>query len=1084
MNGFQSIISGYVFTSFFVMAISAQSGDTFPDSFIGFDSVPDQVADGSVVRVHYRCSGPCQLTVEVVDSTVRNTDLVAFRRKWSGGAPRAHGIQQVLLRWPPSISRRLRFFSGNTLHTRNVTLRAWLDGGGTGEEIGTYRGSTWKICKELQVTLPPRDCPSWSAQLIQQTTIHQCPHETDAVDMLTFPFASTGEHFGVVRRFQPFVNRALETARLQAAARPSVTFSAWIYLLKRCQSRRCGIIHHVNGRNLYDSVLLQLSDSGEIIIQAHVTTGEDEAFQAAEVMPLWKWIRLDCYILGSKVVLISTWDEETHRSEYEFQSSINFDDTDGYFVIGGGKYMPGIHGYFGPVKYYRLGTEEVKNDLHPKSTLQGLERAHQKCQEIKRFTKAFLHEVTKTRPLSPANKVSAVCVPDFLRLWGQLGGKDKTCPQTWTWESQLEHQAFFHFLLRSEAEIGTGSFATLHLRKTLFDLAVGEIFPAVEAEKEITLQSMALLKAASCFGNHRASLLLAATHLSGLGGSVDQEEGHVYSLIGALADDRFSLMHAGYKHTYGADGFPKDLHMAYGYYSNAAAQSSIDISQEHKNKYTPEYIYLSNDDYSNSLTDETSDLFQYLKFEAERGDTESQRRLGTMLYWGQNGISKDPASAVKWFERSAMQMKDPSAMYEYSVLLMKGQGVKRNYTRGFQLLQKAAAMGSINALNGLGWYHGTVLNDHESAVRYFQQAAANGSAEGMFNLGVYHLSGKNPEKPWRNESAAFQLFLNASRFGHVAASVEAAWYLSTGSLQAASQDVERAVTMLKKVCEQNGHLGFMIREGLLAYVQGCRMRQAFVSYVLAAETGLGVAQGNAAHLCEELDLKNNCQWRYLNYSILDPDPHPSALLKMGDYYYDYFSSSTREDSLSLAEQSISMYSRAALAGSPQGMFSLAVLAQRGHTLPPSVLGLFNASRRDEPDSVVEKILQRCVDSEDDESVGPCFLALLGLQMRKAQKRMTQNHAELLLMYASLLSILVIMVALPLHSCLERRRGPLSRNRRASSVGQHGADLDRALVNRWLTVNGERRLQRASELALTLAGVCLCSFWTALLCHLL
>lgn len=42
-----------------------------------------------------------------------------------------------------------------------------------------------------------------------------------------------------------------------------------------------------------------------------------------------------------------------------------------------------------------------------------------------------------------------------------------------------------------------------------------------------------------------------------------------------------------------------------------------------------------------------------------------------MLYWGQNGISKDKASAVKWFERSAMQMKDPSAMYDYSILLIK-----------------------------------------------------------------------------------------------------------------------------------------------------------------------------------------------------------------------------------------------------------------------------------------------------------------------------------------------------------------------------------------------------------------------------
>lgn len=41
--------------------------------------------------------------------------------------------------------------------------------------------------------------------------------------------------------------------------------------------------------------------AGGIIIQARMTTGEDEAFRASIMLPLWKWIRLDCYILDSKV---------------------------------------------------------------------------------------------------------------------------------------------------------------------------------------------------------------------------------------------------------------------------------------------------------------------------------------------------------------------------------------------------------------------------------------------------------------------------------------------------------------------------------------------------------------------------------------------------------------------------------------------------------------------------------------------------------------------------------------------------------------------------------------------------------------
>lgn len=122
-------------------------------------------------------------------------------------------------------------------------------------------------------------------------------------------------------------------------------------------------------------------------------------------------------------------------------------------------------------------------------------------------------------------------------------------------------------------------------------------------------------------------------------------------------------------------------------------------------------------------------------------------------------------------------------------------------------------------MNGLGWYHGIIRKDHETAVKYFEQAALNGSSDGMFNLGIYHLNGKNPSSPFINEvclphmlihiqsgaisepiyflydpqTAAFQRFLKASQHGHVAASVEVAWYLSTGNLEGVSQDVERAV---------------------------------------------------------------------------------------------------------------------------------------------------------------------------------------------------------------------------------------------------------------------------------------------------
>lgn len=39
---------------------------------------------------------------------------------------------------------------------------------------------------------------------------------------------------------------------------------------------------------------------------------------------------------------------------------------------------------------------------------------------------------------------------------------------------------------------------------------------------------------------------------------------------------------------------------------------------------------------------------------------------------------------------------------------------------------------------------------------------------------------------------------------------------------------------------------------------------------------------------------------------------------------------------------------------------------------------------------------RCLETEDEEAVTPCSVALLGVQMGKALRRMTQNTAQLLL----------------------------------------------------------------------------------------
>lgn len=150
---------------------SSNTGENLPGNFIAFDSVPDRVGDGSALCVRYLCSGPCRLAVEVAVSTLRETNVVVFRRKWMSSASQVHRIRWLLVRWPPSILYQRDFFNRRELEARNATVRAQLDHLG---EDGTHNGATLRIYKELP--LPERlakrahVCLSWSAQVMWQIT--------------------------------------------------------------------------------------------------------------------------------------------------------------------------------------------------------------------------------------------------------------------------------------------------------------------------------------------------------------------------------------------------------------------------------------------------------------------------------------------------------------------------------------------------------------------------------------------------------------------------------------------------------------------------------------------------------------------------------------------------------------------------------------------------------------------------------------------------------------------------------------------------------------------------------------------------
>lgn len=42
-----------------------------------------------------------------------------------------------------------------------------------------------------------------------------------------------------------------------------------------------------------------------------------------------------------------------------------------------------------------------------------------------------------------------------------------------------------------------------------------------------------------------------------------------------------------------------------------------------------------------------------------------------MLFWGQQGVAKNPEAAIEWYARGALETEDPALIYDYAIVLFK-----------------------------------------------------------------------------------------------------------------------------------------------------------------------------------------------------------------------------------------------------------------------------------------------------------------------------------------------------------------------------------------------------------------------------
>ncbi|XP_008274864.1 protein sel-1 homolog 3 [Stegastes partitus] len=955
---------------------------------------PEEALPDHLLEILFSCDEPATVQLDCIISFETGTVSTLLLRQWSC-VPGDPEIRTLKLRLPDWLVYQADGIVPESHRVLSCILRASV------RHRGSYDTEGSAAAQDVATVQPKPDfsrpvkqhqlCTAWSTQMLQLTQQFlkkQCPLEEETVHLLSSIYASTGESFGIIKTLDPYRSEVLEMLRVKATSFPWCMFSIWIFVTRHCQNIMCGVLHHIDSHNNYASPTVLLTDSGQLHIQMNGGSGESSAFTTLFKVPLSEWCRLSVVLHGSTVSMsmVCTGQEqrEVKLTEHTLSHSVVLDDTEGYFVIGGGKYIQGVEGYFGPVVYYRnrisphsLPEADVP-DVIKKVNLTGW---LQTCQEFRLEMDVKLSGYS----LKAKQSTEAETCFDAFHKW-MMKKRLPSDPQCELWEAAAPHRRAAAKLAKLLAFKSGGRTVSLPaVGRALYSLSLLKLVRG--SSTGLVSRIFPLLLQAGCLADNRALHMSSVLYSTGLGVQKQPIKAWLLALLAAQKDDRLALLHLGHLHHLGLRGLPADPDLAYAYYANIAKQTTVDRHNPTPQQTFVEAVYLNNDEVLNLQTSEGHHIFQWLKLQARRGTAEAEQAIARMLFWGQQGVSPNIQEAVRHYRRGAVHLEDPVSMYDYGIILLQGQGVEKDIPKAITFLRKAMDQGFVPAINALAWYYEQFQQDYKQAVQLWEQADLLECPEAAFNLGVMYSQGLYPGKA-ANQYVAYKYYLKSAQRGHIRGATFLADIWSTGMPGLVNRRPSDAVLWVKWAAEHNGYLGSILRKALDSYLKD-DMFNSLLYYMMASESGYAAAQFNVAYLCEQntgsfLDpvYASDCMWRYYNLTIQSQDPDTYAFIRMGDLLYDG-RDDRQKDLLSAAR----MYTLAALRKNPQGWYNLGLLAEEGYRLPLSILtdlGLPELYLADN-NLLRSALYKRCRDSEDSDSYLPCSLALFNVYLQSFQK---------------------------------------------------------------------------------------------------
>jgi uncharacterized protein len=140
---------------------------------------------------------------------------------------------------------------------------------------------------------------------------------------------------------------------------------------------------------------------------------------------------------------------------------------------------------------------------------------------------------------------------------------------------------------------------------------------------------------------------------------------------------------------------------------------------------------------ASAQTRDAASFDRHLRALAEKGDAESQYKLGTAYDEGL-GVPKSYTEAFKWF-RLAAEQGHAHSQFRVGDMYMSGDGVAKNDTEAAKWFRKAAEQGLANAQGMLGIMHAKgqgVQQDYVTAYMWLQLASEGREGAAQFRDAV------------------------------------------------------------------------------------------------------------------------------------------------------------------------------------------------------------------------------------------------------------------------------------------------------------------------------------------------------------